>query len=147
MNLIRRAAPHMLMIFTLFGLDLVFTSNQARADSKACQQIRTACKDAGFVLGGGARDGLLVDCYNPIVNGTSRPRAASIPLPTVDPQLVSACRSGNSSAPTPAAPQASAPLEPAADGQTVHDPNLNVTWLADADLASEETFGVSNINK
>ena len=36
---------------------------------------------------------------------------------------------------------------PAADGQTVYDPNLNVTWLADANLAGKQTFGVSNINK
>jgi hypothetical protein len=47
----------------------------------------------------------------------------------------------------PAAPPASAPLVPAADGQTVYDPNLNVTWLADADLAATQTFGVANVNK
>ncbi|HXR16937.1 MAG TPA: hypothetical protein VN777_12135 [Terriglobales bacterium] len=102
-------------------------------------------KNAGFVLGGGARDGLLLDCFNPIVHGTARPKAASRPLPNISPELVNACRAGNDSAYV-AAPK-SAPLVPAADGQTVYDLNLNVTWLADGNLAGKETFGVSNINK
>jgi hypothetical protein len=66
-------------------------------------------------------------------------------LPTINPELVSACRAGNDSAPV--APPASAPLAPAADGQTVFDPNLNVTWLADANLPATQTFGIANINK
>ena len=57
----------------------------------------------------------------------------------------SACRAGRDSAPV-AAP-ASVPLVPAADGQTVYDPNLKVTWLADGNLAGKQTFGVANINK
>jgi len=32
-------------------------------------------------------------------------------------------------------------------GNTIHDARLAVTWLADANLAAKETFGVSNINK
>jgi hypothetical protein len=132
-------------VLILFGLYLVFTNNQVRADRASCEQIRTACKNAGFVPGGGARDGLLVDCFNPIVHGTARPKAASRPLPNINPKLVNACRAGSDSAPV-AAPTG-APLVPAADGQTVYDPNLNVTWLADANLASKQTFGVSNINK
>jgi hypothetical protein len=47
----------------------------------------------------------------------------------------------------PVAAPESAPLVPSADGQTVYDPNLNVTWLADGNLAAKQTFGVSNINK
>jgi hypothetical protein len=39
------------------------------------------------------------------------------------------------------------PLVPAADGRTVYDPNLKVTWLADGNLAAKQTFGVANINK
>ena len=135
----------LVLVLMLFGLYLIVTSNPARADQAACEQIRTACKNAGFVLGGGARDGLLLDCYNPIVQGTTRPKMASIPLPNVSPQLVSACRAGKDSAAV-AAP-ASAALVAAADGQTVYDPNLNVTWLADANLAGTQTFGVSNINE
>src|SRR5580704_17031395 len=142
MDSTRRA---LVLVLTLFGLCLVFTNNQVRADQASCEQIRTACKNAGFVLGGRADNGLLLDCYDPIVQGTRQPRAASRPLPAINPRLVAACRAGNDSA--PAAPPASAPLVPAADGQTVYDPSLKVTWLADANLAGQQTFGVSNINK
>jgi hypothetical protein len=143
MHSIRRKVVCGLMI--LIDLNLVFTRSQARGDAAACEQIRTACRNAGFLRGGGARNGLLMDCFDPIVHGTTRPRAASIPLPAVDPQLVNACRAGNSSVAV-AAP-ASAPLVAAADGQTVYDPSLKVTWLADANLAGKQTFGVANINK
>jgi hypothetical protein len=146
MDSIRRTLIHVLIILMmLLGLNLVFTDNQVLADRAACEQIKTACKNAGFVQGGGARNGLVLDCFNPIVQGTARPKAASIPLPAINPQLVNACRAGNESAPVEA--PASAALMPAADAKTVYDPDLNVTWLADANLASTETFGVSNINK
>jgi hypothetical protein len=36
-------------------------------------------------------------------------------------------------------------LEPSPDGQTVYDPVANVTWLANANLAAEKTFGVRGI--
>jgi len=36
--------------------------------------------------------------------------------------------------------------ESAATGQTVADPALGVTWLADANLARKDTFGVAGIN-
>src|ERR1700683_520585 len=125
---IRRTLVHVLiMLVILFGLNLVFTDDQVRADRAACDQIKTACKNAGFVLGGGARNGLLVDCSQQIVQGTAQPKSASKPLPKINSQLVNACRAGRDSAPI-AAP-ASAPLVPAADGQTVYDPNLKVTWL------------------
>ena len=41
-------------VLILFGLYLVFTSDPVPADRASCEQIRTACKNAGFVLGGGA---------------------------------------------------------------------------------------------
>jgi hypothetical protein len=132
------------LILIMFGLYLAFTGNQVRADQVACEQIKTACKNAGFIQGGGPRDGVLLACFNPIVQGTPRPGAASLPLPNVDPQLVNACRTGGAAAPV--APPAGAPLVPSTDGQTVYDPNLHVTWLADANLPGTQTFGVSNIN-
>jgi hypothetical protein len=146
MNSIRRTLVHVLMlVMMLFGLNLVFTDNQVRADRAACDQIKAACKNAGFVQGGGARNGLLLDCFQPIVQGTAQPTSASRPLPKINPQLVDACREGSDSAPV-VAPSA-APLAPSADGQTVYDPNLKVTWLADGNLAGKQTFVVSNINK
>ncbi len=117
---IRRTLVRLLiLLMMLLGLTLVFPGSQVRADRAACDQIRTACKNAGFVLGGGARNGLLLDCFQPIVQGTAQPKSASIPLPTIDPQWVNACRAGRDSAPV-AAP-ANAPLVPADDGQTVYD--------------------------
>jgi len=148
MDSVRRTLVHVLILLLMFlmllGLDLVFTDNQVQADRAACDQIKTACKNAGFVPGGGAHDGLL-DCFNPIVQGTAQPRSASRPLPTINPQLVNACRERGDSAPV--AVPAHASLVPAADGQTVYDPYLNVTWLADANLASKQTVGVANSNK
>ena len=38
-------------------------------------------------------------------------------------------------------------LYPSSDGKTVYDPALNVTWLADADLAASQAFGVSGIDR
>ena len=73
----------LIMLLTLFGLNLVFTRNQVRADRAACEQIRTACQNAGFVLSGGARNGLLLDCFQPIVRGTAQPKSASRPLPAI----------------------------------------------------------------
>ena len=139
----------LILALILSGLFLISSGNVIRADQASCEKIRTACKDAGFVLGGGARDGLLLDCYQPIVEGTPQPKLASRPVPRVDPHVVNACRSGSgsTSGSAPAAPPANAPLIPAADGATVYDPSLNVTWLADANLAGKQAFGVSNINK
>src|SRR5271156_2324158 len=132
MDSMRRTLVHVLiMLGILLGLSLVLNDGQARADQAACEQIKTACKNAGFVLGGGARNGLLVDCFQPIVQGTAQPRSASKPLPRVSQELVNACRAGRDSASVSFAAPASVALVPPADGQTVYDPNLKVTWLAD----------------
>ena len=146
MNSMRRTLAHVLIMLVMsVGLNMVFTGNRARADRAACDQIKAACKNAGFVQGGGARNGLLLDCFQPIVQETAQPKLASRPLPKINAQWVDACREGSDLAPV-AAP-AGAPLVPAADGQTVYDPNLKVTWLAEGNLAGTQTFGGSNINK
>jgi hypothetical protein len=149
MDSIRRTVVHCLILLLLsFGLNLVSSGYPIRADRAACEQIKTICQKAGFVPGGGARDGLLLACFNPIVQGTAQPRSAAKPLPHISPELVSACRASKGSAPV--APSANLPasatLLPAADGQTIYDPNLKVTWLADGNLAARQTFGVANIN-
>jgi N-acetylglucosamine-6-sulfatase len=69
---------------------------QAGVDPRPCQQIATACRDAGFVQGGAADgNGLLVDCVEPILQGSAQPRRASKPLPRVDPQLAAACKAAD----------------------------------------------------
>ena len=43
-------------------------------------------------------------------------------------------------------PRADAALVPSADGMTVYDTVLHVTWLADANFAAKKTFDVAGIN-
>ena len=58
-----------------------------------CEQIKSACKNAGFVLGGAnSGNGLMVDCVGPIMQGKPQRRKASKPLPPVDAQIVAACK-------------------------------------------------------
>jgi hypothetical protein len=109
-----------------------------------CEQIRTACKNAGFVQGGPIGDRLVLDCFNPIVFGEKPPRGLSRPMPQVAPDLAAACREKQSpSAPLPAAGS----LVPGDGGRTIYDVRLAVTWLADANLAAQQTFGIPDINK
>lgn len=46
----------------------------------------------------------------------------------------------------PTKPSGTARLVPTNDGQTVYDPSQNVTWLANANLAAGQKFGVRTIN-
>lgn len=81
---------------TIAGLLCVLAlAGSARAEEAPgpCKQIAEACKNAGFKPGDWKKgDGLWKDCVDPIVQGTPQPSGASKPLPTVDPNLVSACK-------------------------------------------------------
>ena len=57
-----------------------------------CEQIRTACKNAGFVQGGPVGERLVLDCFNPLVLGEMPPKRVSRPLPQITPQLAAACK-------------------------------------------------------
>jgi hypothetical protein len=62
----------------------------------ACAQIRAACTQAGFVPNGvNMGIGIAVDCIRPIITGTPQRRAATKPLPQIDPQVVIACKNQN----------------------------------------------------
>jgi arylsulfatase A-like enzyme len=53
-----------------------------------------ACRQAGFMPGGGrSGNGLQIDCVRPIMQGRAAP--GSRPLPQIDRQLVSACKTRN----------------------------------------------------
>jgi len=117
-----------------------------------CEQIRTACKNLGFVQGGPIGERLVLDCFNPIVYGERPPKGLSRPLPQIAPELASGCKdrqlakqSPNASTPWP--PVGGSALVAREGGHTVYDARLGVTWLADANLAAKETFGIANINK
>ena len=47
---------------------------------------------------------------------------------------------------SPSPPSALARLLPSADGMTIHDSLLKVTWLANGNLAATQKFGISGIN-
>jgi hypothetical protein len=77
------------------GLAAPLTAQPTR-DRGPCEQITAACQAAGFTQGGArAGAGLQADCIVPIMQSAPQPRRASKPLPQVDPQLVTACRSSN----------------------------------------------------
>jgi hypothetical protein len=153
MNLICRDVVS--IFFIGVGGSLVLAT-PSLAQSPPCQRIRAACKDAGFIQGGPLGARLIKDCFDPIVYGARRPDRSSRTLPDIAPQLVALCRSDNSG--TRSSPEAAAPVLDASagtssgltardSGQTVFDSRLSVTWLADANLAAKQTFGVTGINK
>ncbi|MFI4973221.1 MAG: sulfatase [Caulobacterales bacterium] len=68
----------------------------ANAQRQPCQQIRKACLAAGFHQGGAkAGEGVINDCLAPLMSGLPQRPNASIPLPTVDRQLVAECKRVN----------------------------------------------------
>ena len=69
---------------------------QPRRAQAACAQITAACRNAGFVQGGAqSGTGIMVDCVQPIMRGTAAPRKAAKPLPKIDPDVITACRTQN----------------------------------------------------
>src|SRR5208337_3056640 len=88
----------------VLGLSVCFVS-QAAVGQGPCEQIKSACKNAGFVQGGvSGGNGLWKDCIDPIMQGTAQRHKASKPLPQVGSQLVAACKAQNSSFGQPKAP-------------------------------------------
>jgi hypothetical protein len=169
MHLLCRGVVSVIVI-VVGGANSLIVAAPLLAQSPSCQRIRAACKDAGFVQGGPIGNRLVRDCFDPIVYGTRQPDTVSRALPGISPQLAAVCRlaltggQSPSEAPT-SAPDAVAATPPAAGsqpqpqsressglmaqagGQTVLDSRLKVTWLADANLAAKQTFGVAGINK
>jgi hypothetical protein len=68
---------------------------QAGPNGEVCRQIVSACVNAGFVQGGAKQgNGLWMNCINPIMQGKGLQKA-SMPLPRMNPRVVSACRASN----------------------------------------------------
>jgi CubicO group peptidase (beta-lactamase class C family) len=71
------------------------TSNAEKVQSP-CEQIRAACRAAGFNPGEAKEGtGILIDCITPIMQGTAQQPKAAKPLPQVDAEVVQACKSIN----------------------------------------------------
>ena len=85
--------------------------------ARPCEQITKACESAGFSYGTAKQgNGIAADCTVPIMQGTPQPKRATLPLPQIDPQLISACRERNPNfgKPKPSANSPDAPEHPAA---------------------------------
>jgi hypothetical protein len=85
-------------VLIVLVLSTVAFAEQAKEGkaSGPCQQIRKACEDAGFVKGEAKKGyGLWVDCIDPIMQGNASVPGATKALPTVDPNVVAACRAKN----------------------------------------------------
>ena len=77
----------------IVGLALPLAAHAANPAPGPCEQIATACKNAGFVEGDYKKGyGLWIDCIDPIMRGTKQPAIADKPLPQVSPELIEACR-------------------------------------------------------
>lgn len=82
--------------FSAVVLAMAASVAQAAATLGACEQIVSACEDAGFVRGGaGAGNGLVRDCIEPIVQGGPQPRRANKAPPEVASQVVAECKAQN----------------------------------------------------
>ncbi len=88
-------ASIILCIIASFAFSTVAFSDPAHRGKAPgpCQQILKACKDAGFVKGEAKKGyGLWVDCIDPIMQGMTTIPGATKALPSVDANLVSACK-------------------------------------------------------
>ena len=89
----------------------------AAAAPWACEQIRAACRQAGFVEGRAAAGiGVELDCFAPVLSGGHQPPSARRPLPQVAPAFVAACRRARNAG--PAAATSGAAVGPANGVQT-----------------------------
>jgi hypothetical protein len=83
--------------YTIAGLVVAFASPQAGAQGMGpCAQVRMVCEQAGFVPGAFREgNGLQIHCIRPIMQGILQPPSARKSLPSIDPQLVVACKARN----------------------------------------------------
>ena len=81
------------MSFSVFA-DNASVNTPAPTQTGPCEQIVQACKNAKFEKNeAGIGKGLWVDCVNPIMTKSAQPKKAVLPLPSIDPSLISACLS------------------------------------------------------
>ena len=101
------------------------------AQGDACNRVKAACEQAGFVFGAvKSGNGLDVDCIQPIIQNKPQPPQASRPLPPIDPQIVAACQAANPSfGMAPGAPAQGAPPPAAAESGDEYSFEDEYLWL------------------
>jgi arylsulfatase A-like enzyme len=126
----------------VFGFAVLFTTTEVQGQDP-CEQIKTACLNAGFVAGGGASgNGLKRDCIEPILQGRTHSRKSMNPVPAVDPAIVSACNAQNPSLGNKgavASTQTSAPptnLPPPAEKLSSSAQHPNLVFILTDDLSN-----------
>ena len=96
----------------VLGLAVLVCATKAQGQGP-CQQIKSACINAGFVPGGAiSGNGLWRDCVDPILQRRARSGKSSKPVPQVDPQLVAACEAEDPGFGRPKASGTAVPLPP-----------------------------------
>jgi hypothetical protein len=82
------------LLFT--GVSLSLAQPAQSPAGHPCAQIRAACTQAGFFPNGDRTGaGITVDYIQPIMVGTPQRKQATKPLPSLDPQVVEACKERN----------------------------------------------------
>ena len=92
-----RALKIFVLVVALVAPLAVQAQTASTAATGPCEQIKQACERAGFVPGEAkakAKKGISLweDCVGPIMEGKAQPKNATLKLPAVDPNLVSACK-------------------------------------------------------
>jgi N-acetylglucosamine-6-sulfatase len=111
---------------------------QAAPPHGPCEQIVAACRDAGFVEGGATKgDGIRIDCIDPIMRGKPPARNRGMPLPSVDAQVVAACKSAHPEFGQPKTQRADAvtPTSAAALAPVAPGTRPNIIFVLADDLA------------
>src|SRR5262249_7509475 len=91
------------LLLILFHLVLAVAAaiawpSNAQQGQGPCQQVREACRTAGFEPGGAKGGaGILIDCIRPIMQGIAQRPKATKPIPEIDANVVQACRAANPS--------------------------------------------------
>jgi hypothetical protein len=118
----RRDRTSAVIIGAIFLATAAGSATRAAPAQGPCADIAAACRQAGFAPGAvSTGNGLQIDCVAPIMQGRPQRAKASKPLPQVDPQLVTACKTRNPSFGQRAAPPAGAAQPPASSGEPPSD--------------------------
>src|SRR5262245_6105110 len=76
----------LILLLSVLAVATVAASSSSAQDVQGpCQDVRAACRAAGFRPGGGKDGaGILIDCITPIMQGTAQRAKATKPLPQID---------------------------------------------------------------
>ena len=134
LSISRRAVVSLIAVVS--SCALTTTASPASAAVAACKQIRQACLDAGFVLGGGKKgDGLQHDCIEPLITGKSAAVKAPLALPKISADVIAACAAARPGANTEASQDATTVPEQPAPVPAGAKPGPNIVLILADDFS------------